>query len=97
MSILHVSENVFIDKITPTPLTIATRPMIVHNHPLPIALIRGAATIPPIQAKMFLTKLLTAIPVDALRGRNSVNIVVDMAKMIMDPQPKKNNATSWNS
>lgn len=95
MSTLHLSENVFIDSITPIPLNIETRPTIVHIHPLPIALIQGAATIPKTQEKIFLTKLLTAMPVDAFRGINSVNMVVDIAKMIIDPKPKKNNAISW--
>jgi hypothetical protein len=56
---------------------------------------RGAARIPPAQEKMFLTKLLTAIPVDAFRGINSVNIVVDMAKTIIEPTPKKKSEISY--
>jgi hypothetical protein len=82
------------DKITPTPLINPIRPNIVQSHPLPIVLMSGAATIPPTQEKMFLTKLLTAIPVDAFLDMNSVSIVVAIAKTSIEPTPKKNNAIS---
>jgi len=67
----------------------------VHNHPLPIALMSGAAIIAPTHENIFRTKLFTAIPVEAFRGINSVNIVVAMAKMIIEPTPKKKRAMSW--
>ena len=38
---------------------------------------------------MFRTKLLTATPFDAFFGMNSVSIVVAIAKMSMEPMPKK--------
>ena len=94
ISILHFSAYVFIDQMTPIPLTRAKRPMIVQSHPLPMARMSGAAMIPPTQENMFRTKLLTAIPVDALRGINSVNIVVAIANIIIDPTPKKKRAMS---
>jgi hypothetical protein len=86
---LHLSEKVFIDQITTIPLIKLTKPNIVNSHPLPMAAMIGAATTPPTQEKMFLTKLLTAMPVDACLGINSVSMVVDMAKMIIEPMPKK--------
>jgi hypothetical protein len=95
MSTLHFSEYIFIDMMTQTPLTSAMSPIIVHSHPLPRAPIRGAAMIAPTQENMFLTKLLTAIPVDALRDINSVNIVVAMANTIIDPIPKKKSDISF--
>jgi hypothetical protein len=95
MSILHFSEYAFMDHMTPIPLMRAKRPMIVHSHPFPMALMRGAAIMPPTQENIFLTKLLTAMPVDALRGINSVNIVVAMANIIIDPTPKKKRAMSY--
>jgi hypothetical protein len=69
--------------------------MIVHNHPLPIALISGATMIVPIQENMFRTKLFTAIPVDDFRGINSVSIVVAMANIIIDPTPKPNRMINY--
>jgi hypothetical protein len=82
------------DQITPIPLTTDTNPKIVHSQPLPIAWIKGAATIAPTQLNMLRKKLFTAIPVLAFRGINSVNIVVAMANINIDPIPKKNRAMS---
>jgi hypothetical protein len=60
-----------------------------------MALIRGAAMRAPTQENMFLTKLFTAMPVDALLDINSVNIVVTIAKTIIDPIPKKKSVISF--
>lgn len=54
-----------------------------------MAWIIGAATTPPTHEKIFRRKLFTAMPVEALRGMNSVSIVVAMLKINMLPTPKK--------
>lgn len=92
----HRLPYFFIAHITTHPLTNETSPMIVHIQPFPMASIKGAATTPPTHEKMFRIKLLTAIPVEARFGMNSVSMVVAMAKMSMDPTPKKKFATAWN-
>lgn len=67
----------------------ATRPRIVKSQPLPMASIIGAVTKDPTHEKMFRMKLFSATPADAFFGINSVNIVVAIPKIIMDPTPKK--------
>jgi len=83
---LHFGPNRLIAQIVRL-LDNAHRPKIVKSHPLPIALMTGAATIAPTQEKTFRTKLLTATPFDDCLGINSVSIVVAMAKMSIDPTP----------
>lgn len=61
----------------------------VNSQPLPMASMTGAAITPPTHEKILRIKLLTATPVEAFLGRNSVSIVVDMLKMIIEPAPKK--------
>lgn len=53
----------------------------------------GEATIAPTQEKMLRTKLLSATPADDFLGMNSVNMVVAMPKISIDPIPKKKLAT----
>lgn len=65
----------------------------VKSQPFPMALMIGAATMDPTQEKMFRTKLLTATPLDDFWGMNSVSMVVAMAKINIDPMPKKKFAT----
>lgn len=65
----------------------AQTPKIVNSQPLPTAFMIGAATMAPTQENMFLTKLLTATPLDDCLGMNSVSIVVAMAKISIDPIP----------
>src|SRR5271170_7306483 len=65
----------------------AQTPKIVNSQPLPIAFMTGAAIMAPTQENMFLTKLLTATPLDDCLGMNSVSIVVAMAKISIDPIP----------
>lgn len=60
---------------------------IVKSHPFPMALMIGTATMAPTQEKMFRTKLLTATPLDDFLGMNSVNIVVAIANMSIEPTP----------
>ncbi len=62
-------------------------PRIVNSQPLPIADMIGAPTTAPTQERMFRQKLFKATPDDDLRGMNSVNIVVDMANISIDPTP----------
>lgn len=62
-------------------------PRMVKSHPFPMALMIGTPTAPPMQEKMFLTKLLTATPEEDLSGMNSVSIVVAIAKISMEPTP----------
>lgn len=54
-----------------------------------MALMIGAVTNEPTQEKMFRIKLFSATPSEDFLGMNSVNIVVTMLKMSMDPMPKK--------
>lgn len=70
-------------------LAMPMTPMMVKSQPLPIALIIGAATKDPIQENMLRMKLFNATPADAFFGMNSVNIVVAMLKISIDPMPKK--------
>ena len=65
----------------------AQTPKIVNSQPLPTAFMTGAATMAPTQENMFLTKLLTATPLDDCLGMNSVSIVVATAKISIDPIP----------
>lgn len=60
-----------------------------------MASIIGAATTPPTQEAMFLMKLFRATPAEERLGINSVNIVVDMLKINIDPTPKKKLATIY--
>lgn len=86
---LQRGPKAFMLVITAMPDTSETSARIVHSQPLPMALMSGAAIMPPTQEKMLRMKLLHAIPIEALPGRNSVSMVVAMAKTIMLPQPKK--------
>lgn len=65
----------------------AQSPKIVNSQPLPIDTISGAPTMLPTHEKIFRIKLFNATPDDDLRGINSVSIVVDMAKISIDPAP----------
>lgn len=65
----------------------AHRPRIVNSQPLPMDKISGAPTMPPVQLKMLRMKLLRATPEEDRWGMNSVNIVVAIAKMSMEPMP----------
>ena len=49
------------------------------NHPCPMALMAGCATIVPTQLKTLRTKLFTATPPELRFGMNSVNMVVAAA------------------
>lgn len=62
--------------------------MMVKSQPFPIASIIGAVTNDPIQEKMLRMKLFSATPADVFFGMNSVNIVVAMLKISIDPMPK---------
>lgn len=64
-------------------------PRIVNSQPLPMALMIGAVTNEPTQEKIFRMKLFSATPSEDFFGMNSVNMVVTMLKMSMDPIPKK--------
>ena len=79
------------------PLPNAMTPTPVNSQPLPMASMRGSATMAPMHENMLRTKLLAATPEEALRGMNSVSMVVDMAKMSIEPIPKKKLAISWKS
>lgn len=76
------------------PLQSAMTPTPVNSQPSPTALISGCATTTPAAEKMLRTKLLAATPEEARRGMNSVSMVVAMAKMSMEPMPKKKLAMS---
>ena len=67
----------------------ATNPRMVNSHPFPIASMIGAVTRDPTHEKMFRIKLFKATPADAFLGMNSVNIVVAILKISIDPIPKK--------
>ena len=60
-----------------------------------MASIMGAVTSDPMHENMFLIKLFNATPVDDFLGMNSVNIVVAMLNMSIDPTPKKKLAAIW--
>ena len=49
----------------------------------------------PAHEKMLRMKLLAATPEEARRGMNSVSIVVAMAKISIEPMPKKKLAISY--
>jgi hypothetical protein len=66
-----------------------TTPRMVKSHPLPMPLIMGAVTRDPTQEKIFRMKLLRATPSEDFLGINSVNIVVTILKMSIEPIPKK--------
>ena len=72
----------------------AITPRPVNSQPFPMAVIKGLATIAPMQEKMFRTKLFAATPEEARLGMNSVSMVVAMAKMSIEPMPKKKFAIS---
>lgn len=55
----------------------------------------GLATIAPTQPKRFRIIMARAIPLVDLLGMNSVSIVEVMAKMSIDPMPKKKVATIY--
>ena len=93
MSALHLGPYLLIAQMTTTLLIHAQIPNIVNNHPSPIAEMIGSATIPPTQLNIFLTKLLTATPLLLRFDKNSVSIVVEVAKIIIEPRPKKKLAT----
>ena len=73
----------------------AARPRIVKSQPFPMASMIGAVTKDPTQEKMFRMKLFSATPDDDFLGMNSVNIVVTILKISMDPTPKKTLATIY--
>lgn len=89
IAIRHFGAYLLIAKTTKPALTQQTMPTMVKSHPSPIAEMIGCVMTPPIQLKMLRTKLLTATPLLARLGMNSVNIVVATPKMIMLPRPKK--------
>jgi hypothetical protein len=62
-------------------------PRMVNSQPLPIAAMIGAPTMAPTQERIFRQKLFKATPDDDFRGMNSVNMVVDMANISIDPSP----------
>jgi hypothetical protein len=70
MSILHFGPNFFIAQMTENPLIQQMTPNPVNSHPLPIELIKGDATRPPTQLKIFRMKLLTATPLLERLGMN---------------------------
>ena len=95
----HRGPNLLIAQMT-TLLAAAMTPTPVNSQPSPMASMSGCATIAPVQEKIFRTKLLAATPADALLGINSVNIVVAIEKMSIEPMPKKKfaiNGTSQNT
>jgi hypothetical protein len=49
----------------------------------------GAVTTDPTQEKMFRMKLLSATPSEDFLGMNSVNMVVTILKINIEPIPKK--------
>lgn len=72
----------FIAQIVKNPLAKQIIPRMVNIQPFPIALMSGSVNAAPMQLNMFLTKLFKATPLLALRGMNSVNIVVTPAKIL---------------
>lgn len=92
--VTYLGPNLLIAQIT-LPLHSAIAPTPVNSHPSPIAVISGCAVTAPTAEKILRTKLLAATPEEARRGMNSVSMVVAMAKMSMDPMPKKKLAISW--
>lgn len=90
---LHRGPYLLMAHIT-IPLSQASSPKAVNNHPLPMASIKGLAIIPPTQLKIFRIKLFTATPELLFLGMNSVNIVVDKLNITMEPSPKKKFATA---
>ncbi len=91
--VTYLGPNLLIAQIT-LPLHSAITPTPVNSHPSPIALISGCAATAPTAEKILRTKLLAATPEEARRGMNSVSMVVAMAKMSMEPMPKKKLAIS---
>lgn len=85
----HPGPYLFIAQIAHTPTTSGTSAKIVNNQPFPIVSISGFVITLHTQLKMLRTKLLRATPLLDCRGRNSVSMVVTMAKMSMLPTPKK--------
>jgi hypothetical protein len=70
ISILHFGPNLFIAQITENPLIQQITPRPVNSQPSPMALIKGWATTPPTQLKIFRMKLLTATPLLERLGMN---------------------------
>lgn len=90
----YLGPNLLIAQIT-LPLARAITPTPVNSQPSPMEVINGLATTAPTQEKMLRTKLFAATPEEALRGINSVSIVVAMAKISMEPTPKKKLAINY--
>ena len=86
--IRHRGPNFFILVKTAAPDTKPTKPRIVNSQPFPIALMMGDATIAPTHENKLRTKLLSATPAEDFRGRNSVSMVTETAKISMLPIPK---------
>jgi hypothetical protein len=82
MTTRHRGPNLFMAQIAKMPLNNEMPARMVNSHPLPMALIKGSVNAAPMQLNMFLTKLFSATPLLALRGMNSVNIVVTPAKIL---------------
>ena len=82
----HLGPNFFIAQMTEA-LEKAHNPRIVKSHPFPMASISGAPTIPPAHEKQFRIRLFKATPELDFLGMNSVNMVVTMAKISMEPIP----------
>lgn len=80
-------------QITASPLIKPHSPRIVHNQPLPMALIMGSAAKVLAKVKMLRTKLLMAMPEEAWRGINSVSMVDESVKISVLPTPKKKSAS----
>lgn len=59
---LHFPLQILIAASAIHPVTRLQTPIIVINHPFPIALKIGSATTAPVNEKIFLTKLFNAIP-----------------------------------
>ncbi|TLD17397.1 uncharacterized protein PgNI_01543 [Pyricularia grisea] len=93
ISFLHLDPNLLSVYTLPKLKIRARSPTMVHSHPTPIALMSGCAMTVPMQEKMFLTKLLTAMPLDDLDGMNSVSIVVAAEKISMLLRPNSKLAT----
>jgi hypothetical protein len=91
----HRGPNFFILVKTAAPETKPTKPRIVNSQPFPIALMMGDATIAPTHENKLRTKLLSATPAEDFRGRNSVSMVTETAKISMLPIPKAKFAIIW--
>jgi hypothetical protein len=79
---LHFGPYRFIAQIEKNPAIREATPNMVKSQPFPIAWINGSVMALPMQLNVFRTKLFRATPLLALRGMNSVNIVVTAAKIL---------------